>query len=76
MKRLHEYKRQQLNVLYLIRKYQGNQSRTQAPPPHHRYFRGQGRARLHHRQDIIHLILCLQQIIQNDPDVNQDLKMW
>ena len=50
IKRLHEYKRQQLNVLYLIHKYLEIKSRQASETPHHRYFRCKGRSRLHHRK--------------------------
>ena len=67
VKRLHEYKRQQMNLLYLIHKYleirKGNFPLPPLPP-----FSVQRRLPAYTiAKDIIHAILCLQQIIQEDP---------
>lgn len=75
VKRLHEYKRQQLNVLYLIRKYQEIKAGHKPTTPITAIFGAKAAPAYTIAKDIIHLILCLQQIIQNDPDVNQDLNV-
>ena len=50
VKRLHEYKRQQMNALYLIHKYLEIKTGQQADHPHHRHLRSQGSACLYHCQ--------------------------
>ena len=75
VKRLHEYKRQQLNVLYLIRKYQEIKAGHKPTTPITAIFGAKAAPAYTIAKDIIHLILCLQQIIQNDPDVSQDLNV-
>ena len=76
VKRLHEYKRQQLNVLYIIRKYfeikAGKKPSTQITC----FFGAKAAPAYIIAKDIIHAILCLQQIINNDPEVSPYLKVF
>ena len=75
VKRLHEYKRQQLNALFVIHKYleikKGNISET----PITVIFGAKAAPAYIIAKDIIHLILCLQEIINNDPEVNKYLNV-
>ena len=75
VKRLHEYKRQQMNVLYVIYKYleikKGNKPKT----PITVIFGAKAAPAYVIAKDIIHLILCLQQLIDNDPEVSPYLKV-
>ena len=75
VKRLHEYKRQQLNVLYLIHKYLDIKQGKKPTAPVTVIFGAKAAPAYVIAQDIIHLILCLQEIINNDPEVNQYLKV-
>ena len=76
IKRLHEYKRQQLNVLYLIHKYleikEGKFTSTQITA----IFGAKAAPAYTIAQDIIHLILCMQQLVMNDDDVNKYLNVF
>ena len=75
VKRLHEYKRQQLNVLYLIRKDQEIKAGHKPTTPITAIFGAKAAPAYTIAKDIIHLILCLQQIIQSDPDVSPYLNV-
>ena len=76
IKRLHEYKRQQMNVLYIIDKYLKIKNGEEKPTtPITMIFGAKAAPAYVIAQDIIHTILCLQEIINNDPDVNQYLKV-
>ena len=75
VKRLHEYKRQQLNALYLIYKYKEIKSGKLPETPITMIFGAKAAPAYTLAKDIIHLILCLQQIIENDPQVNPYLKV-
>ena len=75
VKRLHEYKRQQLNALYLIYKYKEIKSGKLPEIPITMIFGAKAAPAYTLAKDIIHLILCLQQIIENDPQVNPYLKV-
>lgn len=75
IKRLHEYKRQQLNALYVINKYLEIKSGKKPNTPITVIFGAKAAPAYTIAQDIIHLILCLQEIINNDPDVNEYLKV-
>ncbi|MCI9079499.1 MAG: glycogen/starch/alpha-glucan phosphorylase [Lachnospiraceae bacterium] len=75
VKRLHEYKRQQLNALYLIYKYKEIKSGKLPETPITMVFGAKAAPAYTLAKDIIHLILCLQQIIENDPQVNSHLKV-
>ena len=75
VKRLHEYKRQQLNVLYIIRKYFEIKAGKKPSTPITCFFGAKAAPAYTIAKDIIHLILCLQQLIDNDPEVSPYLKV-
>lgn len=75
VKRLHEYKRQQMNALYVIYKYLEIKSGKLPKTPINIIFGAKAAPAYTIAKDIIHLILCLQQMIQNDPDVSPYLKV-
>ena len=68
-KRLHEYKRQQMNTLYVIYKYLEIKSGKKPARPITVIFGAKAAPAYIIAKDIIHLVLCLQQLVQNDPDV-------
>ncbi len=75
IKRLHEYKRQQMNLLYLIYKY-GEIKKGNVPArPITAIFGAKAAPAYTIAKDIIHAILCLQQIILADKDVSPHLKV-
>ena len=76
VKRLHEYKRQQLNVLYIIRKYFEIKAGKKPSTPITCFFGAKAAPAYIIAKDIIHAILCLQQIINNDPKVSPYLKVF
>ena len=76
VKRLHEYKRQQMNALYVIYKYFVIKSGKKPETPITVFFGAKAAPAYTIAKDIIHLILCLQQIINNDPEVNPYLKVF
>lgn len=75
IKRLHEYKRQQLNALYIINKYLEIKSGKKPTAPVTCIFGAKAAPAYIIAQDIIHLVLCLQEIINNDPEVSPYLKV-
>ena len=75
IKRLHEYKRQQLNALYIIDKYLEIKAGKIPSAPVTAIFGAKAAPAYVIAKDIIHLILCLQEIINNDPEVNPYLKV-
>lgn len=75
VKRLHEYKRQQLNALYVIHKYFEIKSGKKPVRPVTVFFGAKAAPAYIIAKDIIHLILCLSQIINNDPQVSPYLKV-
>lgn len=75
VKRLHEYKRQQLNALYIIDKYFEIKSGKKPSMPITAFFGAKAAPAYTIAKDIIHLILCLQQIIKNDPEVSPYLNV-
>ena len=75
IKRLHEYKRQQMNVLYIINKYLEIKKGKKPTTPITMIFGAKAAPAYIIAQDIIHTILCLQEIINNDPEVNKYLKV-
>ena len=75
IKRLHEYKRQQLNVLYIIDKYLNIKAGNIPKTPITVIFGAKAAPAYTIAKDIIHTILCLQEIINNDKEVNQYLKV-
>ena len=75
VKRLHEYKRQQLNALYIIDKYLEIKAGKKPAAPVTAIFGAKAAPAYVIAKDIIHLILCLQEIINNDPEVSPYLKV-
>lgn len=70
VKRLHEYKRQQMNALYIIHKYLEIKGGKKPATPLTFIFGAKAAPAYIIAQDIIHLLLCLQEIVKNDPDVS------
>ncbi len=75
IKRLHEYKRQQMNALYLIWKYQQIKAGNRPWRPVTLLFGAKAAPAYIIAKDIIHLILCLQKLIEKDPEVSPWLKV-
>lgn len=75
IKRLHEYKRQQMNALYVIHKYLEIKKGKKVTTPITVVFGAKAAPAYVIAKDIIHLILCLQEIINNDPEVSPYLKV-
>lgn len=75
IKRLHEYKRQQMNALYLIDKYLEIKAGKKPSTPITAIFGAKAAPAYVIAKDIIHLILCLQELINNDPEVSPYLKV-
>ena len=75
VKRLHEYKRQQLNALYVIHKYLEIKSGKKPAAPITVIFGAKAAPAYTIAQDIIHLILCLQELIAGDSDVKPYLNV-
>ncbi|NLZ49586.1 MAG: glycogen/starch/alpha-glucan phosphorylase [Clostridiales bacterium] len=75
IKRLHEYKRQQMNALYVIYKYKQIKAGNKPARPITVLFGAKAAPAYVIAKDIIHLILCLQQLINNDPEVSPYLKV-
>lgn len=75
VKRLHEYKRQQMNMLYIIYKYLEIKEGNYKGRPITLIFGAKAAPAYVLAQDIIHAILCLQDIINNDNEVNKYLKV-
>lgn len=76
VKRLHEYKRQQMNTLYVIHKYFEIKAGHKPATPITVFFGAKAAPAYTIAKDIIHLILCLQQVINNDPEVSPYLKVF
>ena len=74
-KRLHEYKRQQMNALYIIHKYLEIKAGKKPARPITFMFGAKAAPAYVIAQDIIHLILCLQELINNDPEVSPYIKV-
>ncbi len=75
VKRLHEYKRQQMNALYAIYKYLEIKAGKLPARPITMIFGAKAAPAYTIAKDIIHLILCLSQLIENDPQVSPYLKV-
>ena len=75
IKRLHEYKRQQMNALFVIHKYFEIKAGKKPGRPITVLFGAKAAPAYIIAKDIIHLILCLQEIINNDPEVSPYLKV-
>ncbi|HLX54412.1 MAG TPA: glycogen/starch/alpha-glucan phosphorylase, partial [Aquella sp.] len=75
IKRIHEYKRQQMNALYIIHKYLEIKAGKYPKRPISFIFGGKAAPAYKIAKHIIHLILCLQQLINNDKAVNKHIKI-
>ena len=75
IKRFHEYKRQQMNALYVIHKYLEIKAGKLPKRKITVIFGGKAAPAYVIAQDIIHLILCLSELINNDPKVNKYLNV-
>ncbi|MFQ6807446.1 MAG: glycogen/starch/alpha-glucan phosphorylase [Blautia sp.] len=75
IKRLHEYKRQQMNALYAIYKYKEIKKGNLPKRPITMIFGAKAAPAYTIAKDIIHLILCLQQLLENDPEVSPYFKI-
>lgn len=75
IKRIHEYKRQQMNLLYVIYKYLEIKKGNKPKRPITVLLAGKAAPAYIIAKDIIHLGLCLENIINNDEEVNKYLKI-
>ena len=75
IKRMHEYKRQQMNALYIIHKYLEIKAGKKPARPLTFIFGAKAAPAYIIAQDIIHLLLVMQELINNDPEVNQHMKL-
>ena len=75
IKRMHEYKRQQMNVLYVIYKYLQIKAGNIPTRPITVVFGGKAAPAYYQAKCVIHAILCLSQLINNDPEVSKYLKV-
>ena len=75
IKRLHEYKRQQMNALYVIHKYLEIKAGKIPTTPITVIFGAKAAPAYVIAKDIIHLLLCLQELVNNDPEVSPYLKV-
>lgn len=75
VKRLHEYKRQQMNALYAVYKYLDIKAGNIPPRPVTMIFGAKAAPAYTIAKDIIHLILCLSRLIESDPEVSPYLKV-
>lgn len=75
IKRLHEYKRQQMNALYVIHKYLEIKKGKKPSTPITVIFGAKAAPAYVIAKDIIHLILCLQELVNHDPEVSPYLKV-
>ena len=76
VKRLHEYKRQQMNALYVIHKYLEIKAGKLPKKPITVLFGAKAAPAYVIAKDIIHLILCLQELINKDPEVSPHLNVF
>ena len=75
IKRMHEYKRQQMNALYIIHRYLEIKKGKKPDSKVTFIFGAKAAPAYIIAQDIIHLILCLSEIINNDPEVSKYMKV-
>ncbi|MGN0168926.1 MAG: glycogen/starch/alpha-glucan phosphorylase [Acetatifactor sp.] len=75
VKRLHEYKRQQMNALYIIHKYLEIKGGKKPVRPMTFLFGAKAAPAYVIAQDIIHLLLVLSEIVNNDPEVSPYMKV-
>lgn len=74
-KRLHEYKRQQMNLLWLIHEYQDLKAGKIPDVPMTAFFGAKAAPAYTIAKDIIHAILCFEQVVNSDPEVSKWLKI-
>ena len=74
-KRLHEYKRQQMNALYIIHKYLEIKKGKKPSVPVTYIFGAKAAPAYVIAQDIIHLLLVLQEIVNKDPEASKYMKI-
>ncbi len=75
IKRIHEYKRQQLNALYVIRKYLDIKRGRKPLRPVNFIFGGKAASAYVLARDILHLLLVLQDVVNRDPDVSPYMRV-
>ena len=75
IKRIHEYKRQQMNALYIIHKYLEIKSGILPKRPLVFIFGGKAAPAYIIAKDVIHLILCMQKLINNDKKISKHIKI-
>ena len=75
IKRMHEYKRQQMNALYIIHKYLEIKAGKKPSRPLTFLFGAKAAPAYVIAQDVIHLLLCLQEVVNNDPEVSPYMKV-
>ncbi len=75
VKRMHEYKRQQMNALWVIYEYLRIKNGEKPQRPITVLFGGKAAPAYYQAKAVIHLILCLEELINNDPDVSPYLKV-
>jgi starch phosphorylase len=75
VKRMHEYKRQQMNALWVIWKYMQIKNGNKPARPITVIFGGKAAPAYYQAKAVIHLILCLQELIDSDPEVSPYLKV-
>ncbi|MBE5957053.1 MAG: glycogen/starch/alpha-glucan phosphorylase [Lachnospiraceae bacterium] len=75
IKRLHEYKRQQMNALFIIHTYLSIKAGKKPETPVTFLFGAKAAPAYVIAKDIIHLLLCLAEIINADPDVSPYMKL-
>lgn len=75
VKRLHEYKRQQMNALYIIHKYLEIKRGKKPSTPLTFLFGAKAAPAYVIAQDIIHLLLVLSEIVNKDPEVSPYMKV-
>ncbi len=75
IKRLHEYKRQQMNVLYIIHKYLDIKAGNTPSTPITMIFGAKAAPAYYIAKDIIHTIICLQKLIESDAEVSKHLQV-
>lgn len=75
IKRIHEYKRQQMNALYIIHKYLEIKAGNLPKRPISFIFGGKAAPAYYIAKHVIHMILCLQDLINNDESVNKHIKV-
>ena len=75
IKRLHQYKRQQMNALYAIWKYRQIKAGRLPVRPLTIIFGAKAAPAYTLAKDTIHLLLCLKRLIDEDPEVSPWLKL-